>query len=123
VWWDGCAVFDGTTNVYFDGDFPDTTSYIYDWLGDRQQSVSRRSTNRLYTRATDILTDFADPSVVVKSFTWNAVEDSVVAASIDVGSLIYLKFNGVEELYRVTGLSHEATPYEWFMTVNVQRAG
>lgn len=113
----------GTNTDYFDGGTTDTTSYIYDWMGEAQASQSRRSTNRLYTRATDILTKFADPAVVIKSFTWNAAENPLVAGQLDVGSLIYLKFNGVNTLYRVAGLEHEATPFEWMITVKVQKVG
>ena len=120
--WDGVCLVKDATPVYFDGDTTDTTSYIYDWLGSRHQSISRRSVNRLYTRATDILTKFANPSIRVKSFTWNAAENPIVAGKMDVGSLVNLKFNGVNTLYRVAGLSHDITPDEWLITVQVQKA-
>jgi hypothetical protein len=120
--WDAVSLIQDGTPVYFDGDTTDTTSYIYDWLGSRHQSISRRSVNRLYTRATDILTDFANPAVRIKAFTWNAAEDPIVAAQLDVGSLVYMKFNGVSTLYRVAGLSHDITPNEWIITAQVQKA-
>ena len=107
---------------YFDGNTPDTPSYIYDWLGEPDFSPSRRSENRLYTRANDILTAFADPAVVVKSFTWNAAENTIVAGKLDIGSIISIKFNGVENTYRVAGLEHDITPEQWLIRVRVQKA-
>jgi hypothetical protein len=111
-----------TAVTYFDGDFVDTNGYIYDWLGSKQESASRRSVNKLYTRASDILTDYADPELTIKEFEWNAVENPLVAAKMDVGSLLYLKFNGVEDLYRIAGLSHDITPEEWLVKVRIQKA-
>lgn len=122
VQWDGISLVQSGTPIYFDGNFTDTNSYIYDWLGSKSESMSRRSVNRLYTRATDILADFADPAVVAKEFTWNAAENPIVAGKLDVGSLLYLKFNGVNALYRVAGLSHDVSPNEWLITVQVQKA-
>jgi len=122
VQWDGISLVQSGTPIYFDGNFNDTTSYIYDWLGNKSESMSRRSVNRLYTRATDILAQFDDPAVVAKEFTWNAAENPIVAGKIDVGSLLYLKFNGVNALYRVAGLSHDVSPNEWLITVQVQKA-
>ena len=122
---EGLGLYEGdqrTAVTYFDGDFVDTNDYIYDWLGSEQQSASRRSVNKLYTRASDILTDYADPELTIKEFEWNAVENPLVAAKMDVGSLLYLKFNGVEDLYRIAGLSHDITPEEWLVKVRIQKA-
>ena len=116
---DSVALLDGTNSDYFDGSFTDTSSFIYAWTGQEQQSSSRRYTNNLFGRANAIETKFAAPVFTVKSVTWNAAEDFTQAYLFDIGQSVTVDFKGTSGLYRITGIEHDMTPGSWLVKLKL----
>jgi hypothetical protein len=118
-----CAQFEqaSSASTWFSGDTTDDATYVYEWEGQPGQSRSIRYNNMMDTRTGELLTDFADPIVRVNSLTWNTAQNPVVAASIDIGSLVIVTFKGTTDTYRVVGINHDINPERWMMTLQVAK--
>jgi hypothetical protein len=120
MFWIANFVFSpGTNTEFFHGSYADTTSAIYQWTGQEFGSISRKLANVLDNRANEILTAYADPETLVKTITWNAQDNLLVAAKLDIGSKINIEFNGTTKAYRVVGLNHQISPTSWVITIEV----
>lgn len=118
-----CCQFEqaSSASTWFSGDTTDDATYVYEWEGTPGQSRSIRYNNMMDTRTGELLTEFADPIVRVNSLTWNTAQNPVVAASIDIGSLVIVTFKGTTDTYRVVGINHDITPDRWMMTLQVAK--
>lgn len=110
-----------TATTWFSGDTPDDATYVYDWQGTPGQSSSVRYNNIMDTRTGELLTKFANPAVRIHSLKWNTAQNPVTAATLDIGSIITITFRGTTANYRVVGITHEATPDNWHMTLQVAK--
>jgi len=110
-----------SASAWFSGDSTDDATYVYEWEGVQGASTSIRYLNMMDTRTLELLTEFANPSVVVKSLKWNTAQNPVLATNLDIGKTITVEFNGTTALYRVAGISHDINPERWMMTLQVAK--
>jgi hypothetical protein len=110
-----------TAGTWFSGDNPDTATYFYEWEGTPGASRSVRYDNTVDNRALELLEEFANPSVTIRNLTWNTAQNPVVAAQLDIGSIVTITFKGATDNYRVVGIDHNATPDNWLMTLQVAK--
>jgi hypothetical protein len=117
------AMYFGTSNqsAYFDGNTPDDVSHLYSWDLTNDASSSTKYTNILDTRTSELLTQFSTPEVTVNAITFNTAQNPVISATIDIGSLFNIEFQGSTVLYRVTGINHDITPERWMMTLQTAK--
>lgn len=120
-WADG--MYFGTSNqtTYFDGDTTDDANYLYAWNAGNDASSSTKYTNILDTRTGELLTQFSTPQITISSLRWNTAQNPVLAATLDVGSIVTITFRETTNNYRVVGITHEATPDNWHMTLQVAK--
>lgn len=106
---------------FFTGDSVDNATDVYQWEGEPGNSRSIRYDNIMDTRTGELLADFATPIVRVESLRWNTAQNPVVAATLDIGSLVNITFKGTTALYRVVGINHDITPERWMMQLQVAK--
>lgn len=107
----------------FNGDTPDTASYLYTWTGERGHSPSQRNTNSLVSLGSTIL---ARNTVAkkVKSVTLNMFEDMNSAFIFSYlmqlpTSTIAIWVDGVSKTYIVGGYDFDLTPTSFELTLKV----
>jgi hypothetical protein len=110
-----------TATTWVSGDTPDTATLLYEWQGQPGDSSTIVYDNTIDTRALELLADFADPEVTVNSLTFNTAQNPVISATIDIGSLFNIEFQGSTVLYRVTGINHDITTERWMMTLQTAK--
>jgi hypothetical protein len=110
-----------TATTWVSGDTPDDATYLYEWQGQPGESSTIVYDNTIDTRALELLGDFADPEVTVNSITFNTAQNPIVSATIDIGSLFNIEFQGSTVLYRVTGINHDITTERWMMTLQTAK--
>jgi len=116
-WTDGFSLYaynmlPGASNPlppYFDGDTPNTSTYLHLWTGSPGASPSYRDNNLIDTRAVDILAQYATTSNRVTRIRWNAQEDLTAVAALRVGRSVVVKNSGTTGTYRIVGISGELT--------------
>ncbi len=111
----------GGYSDWFSGDTKDNATYVYEWEGEKGNSRSIRYTNMMDTRTAELLADFATPEVRVESLTWNTAQNPVIAATVDIGSLLTITFKGTTDTYRVVGINHDISPERWMMQLQVAK--
>lgn len=122
VYYYSCAqMYQGSAIPWFSGDTVDTTDYVFDWEGEVGLSRSIRYSNIMDTRTAELLAEFATPEVRVESLTWNTAQNPVIAATVDIGSLLTITFKGTTDTYRVVGINHDITPERWMMQLQVAK--
>jgi hypothetical protein len=110
-----------TASTWFSGDTIDNATHVYEWEGTPGSSRSIRYDNVMDTRTGELLTEFANPAVLVKSLTWNTAQNPILATNLDIGKTITITFNGTTGLYRVAGISHDINTTRWMMTLQVAK--
>ena len=110
-----------TASTWFSGDTTDDPTYVYEWEGEGNASRSIRYLNQMDTRTSELLTEFANPSVTIRTLRWNTAQNPTVAANLDIGSIITITFKGTTDNYRVVGIQHNAKPDNWLMTLQVAK--
>lgn len=110
-----------SASTWFSGDSTDSTTYVYEWEGQPGASRSIRYSNVMDTRTGEFLTQFANPTVRIKSITWNTAQNPTLAYQLDIGSLIVVTFKGTTATYRIVGLSHDINPERWMMNIRVEK--
>lgn len=103
------SVLSNTVPPYFDGDTPNTSSYVHLWTGSPGASPSYRENNRIDTRALEILAEYATTSNRVTRIRWNAQEDLTAVAALRVGRSVIVKNNGTTGTYRIVGIDGDLT--------------
>ena len=118
-----CAQMEKASSAaaWFSGDTTDDLAYVYEWQGTPGESSSIRYTNMMDTRTGELLTEFANPAVIVQSLRWNTAQNPVVATNLDIGSLVTVTFKGTTATYRVVGINHDITPDRWMMELQVAK--
>lgn len=111
----------GTYDTFFDGNTEDTNTYVYSWEGEPGKSASSVYKNTLNTFTTDLLDKYSVLETQINDITWNALEDWIIAKTLDIGVFIDIEFQGTVAQYRVTGLEHDITPYSWMMKIHVEK--
>lgn len=110
-----------TASAWFSGDTTDDLTYVYEWEGLPGESRSIRYLNMMDTRTGELLTEFGTPSVTVSKLRWNTGENTLVAATLDIGSVITVTFKGTTANYRVVGINHDITTDKWMMEMSVAK--
>lgn len=110
-----------SASAWFSGDSADDASYVYEWEGTPSASASIRYNNMMDTRTGELLTQFANPAVRIHALRWNTAQNPVMAATLDIGSIVTITFKGTTANYRIVGINHEATPDNWHMTLQVAK--
>ena len=100
----------------FDGDNTDNNTYLFFWSGSRQDSPSVRVDNTLITYS-----NLYQASLIrVKNVTVNHTENITPATTIDLADTVYVAFNGVQDMTRISEIKHSITPYSWETTYSFQ---
>lgn len=110
-----------SASTWFSGDTTDDTSYVYEWEGAPGLSNSIRYNNVMDTRTGELLAEFSTPTTRITNLRWNTAQNPVLAASLDIGSIVTITFRGTTDNYRIVGINHEATPDNWHMTLQVTK--
>lgn len=103
------ALYLGITNLtdWFDGNTPDTSSFLYDWYGAENNSQSFRMTNHLYTLAGDFLTDNKDPKYSPLSVRINSQDKLSVTSTYDLYKTVNIWRDAHRWTSYITGINHE----------------
>lgn len=122
-YYSACAQMEAaaTASTWFSGDTTDDATYLYEWEGEVGASRSIRYLNQMDTRTGELLAEFANPSVTIRTLRWNTAQNPTVAANLDIGSIITITFKGTTNNYRVVGIQHNAKPDNWLMTLQVAK--
>ena len=109
VWADAFYFGLAADNVtdYFDGDFNDTSTLLYDWFGSRDLSPSFRMTNWLYTMAGDFLNDNKNPKYSPLTIRVNAQDNLTTTKTYDLYRTVYVWFDSHRWTSVITGINHQ----------------
>jgi len=118
---DGVYFGIGSTSDWFDGNTQDTKTVLHEWDSAVNNSSSAKYTNILDTRTQELLAQFSTPKIVIGSLRWNTAQNPVLAATLDIGSIVTITFRETTNNYRIVGIIHEATPDTWNMTIQVAK--
>lgn len=111
---------DAATTTPFSGATTPTDDYTYEWDGTEHESTSSRRTFELLNdRLTEIVDTLKDPARVVSALTWNALEDTELACTLDIQDRILVRRRGDSNTYRITGMRHHITPNMWSVDLNL----
>jgi hypothetical protein len=115
------ALLGETGYTFFDGNKADTTTAIYQWVGDKYASASLWLDNDLELWGQSKLSSYPAPTFgSISKITWNAKESFDIAYVLDIGTKINIEYQGINSIYRIVGLQHKITAYDWFITMEVQ---
>lgn len=73
------------------------------------------------SRAVDIVTDSSTPEITLTQIRWNAQEDPILAAQLDIYSRVDVEFRGVAQPSRIVNIRHDIKPERWIMTLELAR--
>ena len=106
-WADG--MYFGTTNAatWFSGSTADTSSNLYDWFGEVENSASFQMTNYLDTIAASFIADNKTPKFSPLSIRMNAQSSLTTATALDLYKSVTVWRGGSKWLAVITGLNHE----------------
>ena len=110
LWADAFLFTKGSTETYFDGDTPWTSSLGYLWTGGVGSSPSYRVANLIDNAALDFLSKYSTTSLRASRIRWNAQEDLTAISSITVGSTISLVYKSTTITYRIVGIDGTVDP-------------
>lgn len=93
---------------------------MYAWTGTAHASTSTRTTFSLINdRIRAILAARGTPQRVLSSITWNAQENTALAASLEIQDRIRVKFRGQVQDSRIVGIKHDLSGDRWMMTLDL----
>lgn len=98
-------IYPTSVPAYFDGDTPDTNTFLHFWTGSPGASTSYREPNLIDTRAGEIVTQYAATSNRATRIRWNAQENLSAVSSLAVGKSVVVKYNGTTTTHRIIGIS------------------
>jgi hypothetical protein len=109
LWQD--ATYFGTTNLteWFDGNFPDDETYLYNWLGTPDASKSFRATNSLQSLATQFLADNSVAKYSPDAIRVNAQANLTAVQLFNLNESIYVWFQTNRWTSVITGITHNIT--------------
>jgi hypothetical protein len=110
LWADAWLLTKGSSETYFDGDTPWTTSSGYVWSGGVGASPSYRVTNYLDNVAVSMLAQYSTTSMAVTRIRWNAQEQLTAVPLLSVGKTISLTYSATTTTYRIVGIDGTVNP-------------
>jgi hypothetical protein len=114
-------MFSKSTDSYFDGDTPWSSSYGYFWTGGVGTSVSGKIGNWVDELASLILTKYSTTSLRVSRIRWNAQEDLTSVPALSVGKTISLIYKGTTTTYRIVGIDGNVDPERYMIDYYLQK--
>lgn len=109
-YWTDALMFSRTNEAsYWDGNTADTTTTLYAWTGAPDASTSTRSTNTIYTLATQFLSDNATAKRSPDLVRLNAQANLTAVQLLDLYGTVYIWYGGNRWTSVLTGIGHNIT--------------
>ncbi|MGW9346019.1 hypothetical protein ACWGR3_31245, partial [Streptomyces albidoflavus] len=71
-------------------------------------------------RLAELLDAHNEPENLISSLRWNAQEDPKLAAALEVGQRITVRFDGNVQDSQIVNIQHDVTPTRWIITLNLR---
>jgi len=104
LWTDGWYLSRTNLNGVFNGDTPNTNSFLYGWTGGVGSSPSYRVNNDVDNLAQTILAKYANTSMRATRIRWNAQENLASIPNLTVGKSVSVIYKGTTTTYRIIGI-------------------
>lgn len=119
----------GTVSDYFTGNTPANTSayWGYAWTGTAHASTSVRLVQDLNRRFDAILAKYGTPALFISAIQWNAQQDPLTAARLDIQDRIRVEFTApdgtqIVQDSRIVGIRHALSGERWMMTLELAQS-
>ena len=70
-------------------------------------------------RLNELLEAHKEPRPIVSAIRWNAQEDLALAAALEVGQRITVRYRGVDYDCQIVSIQHDITPTRWMVTLHL----
>lgn len=101
------------------GDTPDDSISIYDWLGEPGNSTSVRSKNVLYDIANDALALWSSTTKSPRRLTFNANQNQTLTTTLEPTARVDIRNGGTNYTKWIDTISHDITPDNWLITLEL----
>jgi hypothetical protein len=115
LWTDGWYFSRTNLNSVFNGDTPNTSSFIYGWTGGVGSSPSYRADNDVDNLAQAVLAKYSTTSMRATRIRWNAQEQLSAIPALTVGKSISLVYKGTTTTYRIVGIDGSVDPSRYMI--------
>lgn len=72
-------------------------------------------------RLTDLLEKHSTPTPQVSQLRWNAQENLDLAAALEVGDRLQVRYRGVDYTAQIVSITHDIQPTRWMVTLNLTK--
>lgn len=77
----------------------------------------------LSKRLNVLLDDNDQPSLLISQLRWNAQENTAMAAALNVGQRITVRYRGKNQDSQIVALQHDISPERWMVTIDLAKVG
>jgi len=122
LWGDAFLFTRNSTDTYFDGDTPWTSTTGYIWTGGVGASPSYKIQNLIDDVALSLLSKYSTTSIRATRIRWNAQESLTSVPSLSVGKTISLVYKGTTTTYRIIGIDGNIDPERYMIDYYLVKA-